>query len=130
MILRILILLLLLMPGNALALPIAWDANPEGTLGYVIYWQEQGTTDEFRALIPSRTITTYIIEDRYLKISTTQNPVIYDIWAKAYDDQGISDSSEVITAEREYTFSPPASNLPTVIYEPTKPTKIIINVTP
>jgi len=113
--------------NSVFALTVAWDANPEGTLGYTIYWQEQSEdiVEEFRADVPGRETTQYVIEDKFLKVGVT-----YQIWATAYNDQDNSISSEVITGKREYTFSPPTSNLPTITYEPTKPTKIIINATP
>ena len=110
----------------ASALTVAWDEHTDtNVLGYTLYWQEQGTTEEFRADIPDRTITQYIIENKFLKFDKT-----YDIWATAYNDRENSDNSEVITAVRSLTFSPPASNLPTVTYAPEKPSKIIINATP
>jgi hypothetical protein len=114
----------------ASALTVAWDANTDSAIGYIISWKQQGTTEEFRVNLPGKEVTQYVIEDKFLKISTSANPVIYDVWAQAYNDQEISDNSEVVTMERESTFSPPVSVLPTVEYDPEKPTKMVINVTP
>ena len=110
---------------QASALTVAWDNNTDSAIGYTLYWQEQGTTEEFRVNLPDVDTTQYIIEDKFLKFDK-----IYDIWATAYNDRVNSDKSEVITAVRSLTFSPPVSNLPTITYDPEKPSKVTINATP
>jgi len=119
------IAILFLFFGMASALTIAWDANTDNTLGYTLYWQEQGSTELFQVDMPGIANTQYVIEDKYLKFDVT-----YDIWATAYNDRANSENSEVLTATRSVVFSPPVSNLPTVEYDPQAPSKIIINATP
>jgi hypothetical protein len=114
--------------SSAFALTVAWDQHTDPkVLGYTLYWQERDDSEAeiFIAPQPGIETTQYIIEDKFLKIS-----IVYNIWATAYNDQQNSENSEVITATRDYTFSPPVSNLPTVEYDPEKPTKITINATP
>ena len=121
-----LIIILFSLPMPAYSLTVAWDQHTDASvLGYTLYWQEQGTTEEFRVDLPGISTTEYIIEDKFLKIDKT-----YDIWATAYSNQANSDKSEAITAIRRYAFSPPASNLPVITYDPQKPTKITINASP
>ena len=125
-IIAFIILMILVIPASVLALTVGWDEHPDtNVLGYTLYWQEQGTTEEFRVNISGRINTQYVIENKFLKVGST-----YDIWATAYNDQANSDSSNVITAIRDLVFLPPVSNLPTVEYESDKPDKITITATP
>jgi len=110
----------------AYALTVAWDQHTDiNVAGYTLYWQEQGTTEQFRVDLASRAITQYVIEDKFFKIGAT-----YDLWLTAYNDQENSGSSNVIQFIRTVNFLPPESNLPVTEYDPEAPTTITITAGP
>ena len=52
------LLVILFYSVPAFALTVAWDEHTDASvLGYTLYWQEQGTTEEFRVDVPLRSIT-------------------------------------------------------------------------
>ena len=110
----------------ASALTVAWDQHTDvNVVGYTLYAQEQGASEQIVIDLPSRAITTYTIEDKYFKIGVT-----YDLWLTCYNDQDNSGRSNVIQFIRTVNFLPPASNLPVIEYDPEAPTTITITAGP
>lgn len=62
----VLLLILFGLVGNALAVDLAWDANPDGqgVIGYYLYWQRSDGSDQMmQATIDGRLTTVITIDD-------------------------------------------------------------------
>ncbi len=80
---------------------LQWDASPDSRVtGYIVYWQEDGTTEEYHIDVGDALT---IELPSYFEQGKT-----YDFWATAYDANGFESApSNILT----YTF--PANMVPT-----------------
>ena len=123
----LLILTILLFTVPAFGVTLAWDANTDTAIGYIVYYQETGSD-----IIYHETVTPPGIETVQFTIDDSKfNPGMENsFWLTAYNNSAESGSSNIVkwTAPDAPVFVPTDDPAPVIINILNNPETLTINI--
>ena len=122
--LLLVLLAILFFAVPAWGVTLAWDANTDSAIGYIIYYQETGSDTIYHEIITpaGRETTRYTIDDRKLNPGKENS-----FWLTAFNDMAESGSSNIVTWTAP-TFITTDNPAPVIINVPGAPSSVTINI--